>query len=272
MSQVIYEEKGAQNEPSPSIWKDCPKGLLRDRGQGYFVREDFLGATVDTLAASEQRPNYGDLSIDCDDDTVVSFISAKQGGFLDLETDGDDNDAWALFTQPFAQIVLFSQNKTWFEVGVEVGALADQGAFVGFAEEAALTRDVVADAAGDVATESMHGFQLLATDTDAWDAIYRLDAGTTVEILSDVTNAVAIPVADRASVVADTQVKLGQRFDGADKLHTYVNGIRVAVTTLDATTFPDNVLFGGIVALKTGTAAAQSGAFDWAQFAHQTRR
>lgn len=271
MSVVKFQEAGDAREPSPSLWKDCPQALLNETKQGTYFFNDFQGPPTGTLAAGEVRPTVGFFGMDADDDTVLAAKASETGGYVDIETDGDDNDAFALITEPLGQVVLDSGKKLWFEARLEVGAVADQGVFVGMAEEAALTRDLIADGAAEVATESMFGFRIASGDTDAFDAIYRLDAGTVAEMLADVTNATAIASGDRAAVAANTEIKLGMRFDGKDKLEVFVNGILVHTETLSTTTFPDGVTMGFAIAAKTGTAAAQSIAIDWAAVAYQER-
>ena len=272
MSIVRSEQPGEQNEPSPSIWKDCPKGILRDCGLGYFSHNDFLGATVDTIAAGEQRPNYQDLSIDADDDTVVTFVSGRRGGILDLESDGDDNDAYALFSQPTAQITRFDEQKSWFEAASELGDVtADQGMFLGYAEEGGLSRDVMADDVADVGDFDLVGFQVLASDPDAIDAIYRLSGSATVVVSADISNSTALGT-NAGALANDTQFKVGLRYDGKDEITFFFNGTLVARLTVDASLFPVNTLMGAIAGFKTGTAAAQSSAHDWIRHAHQLRQ
>lgn len=270
MSVATMRTEGG-DRPSPAVWADCPKEDLNSHGLGYYFHEDFLGGVADTIAAGEQRPSYGPFQIDVDDDTVASFL-ATLGGKLDLETDGDDNDAWAIFTAPMSQVVLNSGRKVWFEARVELGDVAmDGGMFVGMAESAALSRDVVADAAGDVITESLFGFQVMADDPDAIDAIYRLDDGTTVELLAGIsTSSNYTNAGGTSSVLAnDTAVKVGMRFDGRDRLEIFFNGYKVLTEILDGTVFPVGVAMGFIIGLKTGTTAAESAAIDWARGAYQ---
>ena len=273
--QVGFSQTGDSNQPSPSIWGDCPKTLLSDKGLGYFGHVDFLGAYTGTLAAAldVNQASFGDsLKLSADTDTVLSMKASEQGGYLDIETDNDDNDAAALFSQPLGPITKNTGNKLWFEARLELGAIGDQGVFVGLVEEAGATLDVVADDAGadGVVTESLIGFTCDGGNTDAFDAIYRKDAGTVVTALADVTNATAIPLADRAVVAANTEVKLGLKFDGRDKLAWFVNGVKVIEMTLDST-FDQSKNYCAIVGLKTGAEAAQSIAVDWVRFAYQAR-
>lgn len=270
--EVGFSAAGANAQPSPSIWKDCPQDLLNRDGRGYYFHKDFLGSPlVNTTitAALLARLTAEGLSISGDDDTVLTQKTGEQGGYLDIETDGDDNDAAAIFTDPFAQIVLESGNKVWFEARLELGAVADQGVFVGLAEKAALSLDVVADNTAALIGESLIGFQILSGDTDAVDAVFKLDNGTVAVIQSDINldTALAAP----ANLAQDTEFKVGFVFDGKHTLSVYFNGTLVAKEVLLASTFPDNVLMGAIVAIKTGTGAAQSIAVDWVRGAAQVR-
>lgn len=267
---IGFDNVGPADMPSPSIWSDCPCEHLNESGSGTFVHTTFLAEVADTIASGEQRPTFGNgyLSIDCDDDTVTTMKASEFNGYLDLETDADDNDAWCLFTEPFLKIVPNSHQKVWFECRFEVGAVADQGLFIGVAEEAALARDLVADAGTDTDGESMIGFRLLSSDTDQLDFGFKLDAGTWVDVLADVTNASAIASGDRAAIAANTEVKVGFKFDGLNSIQAFVNGTKVATYTIDTSVFPNGVDMGIGLCLKTGSAAAVSAAFDWVRGAY----
>jgi hypothetical protein len=275
MSNVGFSNIGDSNQPSPSIWGDCPNKLLEDRGMGFFKHVEFLAAPTGVLAAALDITMIsfdGALKLSADTDTVLTMKAAEEGGYLDLETDGDDNDAAALIGQPLGTIKVNSGKKLWFEARLELGVVGDQGVFVGLVEEAGATLDVVADDAGadGVVTESLIGFVCDNGDTNAFDIIYRSAAAAVVSVLADCTNAEAIPLAERASVVADTEVKLGIRFDGRDKLTFYVNGYPVAHQHVDST-FDQTHAYVPIIGVKTGAAAARSIAVDWMRYGYQAR-
>ena len=275
MSVVNFSQIGEANRPSPSVWADCPNTLLEDLGLGYFGHAEFLSAPTGVLAAALDATMVefeGGFKLSADTDTVLAMKAAEVGGYLDLETDADDNDAAAIYSQPLGKIVKNSGNKLWFEARLELGAIGDQGVFVGLVEEAGATLDVLANdvAADGVVTESLIGFLCDLGDTNAFDIVYRKGAGAVVTVLADVTNSVAIPPASRASLVADTEVKLGIRFDGRDRIYFYVNGYKVASKEIDST-FDQTTDMCAIVGLKTGAAAAQSIAVDWIRYGYQTR-
>jgi len=272
MSEVNFDDPGVADRPSPSIWKSNRKTLINDLGLGDFMHEDFLGMVADTVAAGEQRPAFGDLSLDCDDDTVITRTAGRAHGVIDLETDGDDNDAWALFSQPFAKFTLHSGQKVWMEGRIELGDVAmDGGLFLGFAEEALLTRDIVADAAGAIGTGDYVGFKVVAANPDAVDAVYRLQANAEVVVATDVTNSTSLPAAERASLVNDTPVKFGLFFDGGDRLSFFVKGRKITSIVLSNSLFPTNLLMGAIFGLKTGAIAAESAGSDWIRASYQER-
>lgn len=268
---IGYDNAGDNDQVSPIVWQDCRNTLLKDLGLGYFAHAEFLAPLADTLATGEQRPVLeGALAIDCDDDTVFSAKASETGGYQDIETDGDDNDAVTLFSEPLGKVQKGSGKKFWAEVRLELGAIADQGLFFGLVEEAGASRDLVADNAGALIGESLIGFQILADDTDGVDAVYRKDAGTVVEAAATVNNSTAIAVANRADLTANTEFKLGVRYDGRDKLYWYFNGVQVASQTVDSTV--DQVKdYCVALCFKTGTGAAQSIAIDWLRYGHQKR-
>lgn len=272
---VAFSQAGAARQPSPSIWKDCPQEQLNSAGLGWYRHVEFLGTPlVNTTitAALLSRLTVDGMAIDGDDDTVLTQTATRQGGFIDLETDGDDNDAVALFMEPTCEIVLNSGNKVWFEARFEPGALADQGLFFGIAEKAALSRDVVADNTITLIGESLIGFQMLSDDTDGVDAVFKLDGGTVVEMASDIGFTSTALGSSVFHLVADTDHKFGFMFDGKDQIQLFVDGVKVSSYTIVAATFPDNVKMGPIIGYKTGAGAAVSVAFDWIRVGYQQTR
>lgn len=283
MSVANFSQIGDADKPSPSIWADCPKTLLNDLGLGYFFHEDFLAFPTGTLAAALDVSMVsfgGNLMLDADLSTVLSAKAAETGGYLDIQTDVTDNDAAALFTQQLGTITANSGKKFWAEARLEVGAIADQGVFFGIAEEDATdgttttARDVLSDnvANNSVVAESLAGFIVDAGDTNAVDLILKKDAGTAEALATDVTNSAQITAGGgtAAALAANTEVKLGMRFDGRETMHFYVDGHKVATDTVD-TNWDQTKTYGVVLNIKTGTAAAQSIAVDWIRAGYQSK-
>lgn len=279
MSEVGVSQAGDANQPSPSIWGDCPKTLLNDLGLGIYGHEDFVGGPgipngTTVTAAIVASMSWGPFSLILDtdlDDAVVTHKAAELKGYLDLQTGATDNDAVGLQSEPFGRIVKNSGKKLWFEARFEVGAVADQGLFVGLGEETLQTVDTVAaNCGGLIATDSFIGGQILADDTDGFDIVYQKDGGTPVTVLATATQATALDSDDRFDVAANTEFKFGIRFDGRETLSFYINGVKVATQTVDTTIDQAHDLCALLV-LKTGTGAAQSVAVDWIRYAYQER-
>jgi len=282
-AEVNFSQAGETGQPSPSIWADCPKTLLNDLGLGFYADVQFQGAPTGTLAAAldvnQTAFGAGALKIDADTDTVLTQVAGKRGGALRIETDGDDNDAAALYSQPFGRIVKNSGQKLWFEAIVaQPDVSEDYGVFVGLAEEDAVdgttatARDVISDnaASNAVVAESVLGFIRDNGDVDAYDLILKKDAGTAANPATDVTNATAIASDNRASLTDGAEFKLGIRFDGRDKLQYFVDGIKVTEDTVDST-IDQSHDYCAVIGIKTGTGAAEQVDVRRVRFAFQER-
>jgi len=84
-------------------------------------------------------------------------------------------------------------------------------------------------------------------------------------VLEDATNAAALDSDDRASVAANTEIKLGVYFDGRDKVRFFVNGVNVA--SVDVSDLDNTKDYCVILGFKTGTGNARSIALDWIRYA-----
>lgn len=255
---VVYSRAGNGPQPSPAIWKDCPGEELNQTGDGYFIREDFLGLG-DAAAADKSCIGEGKLHMRTTGTTVLTQKAGKCGGFLNVATGTSDNDAAVIFSGQFCKIVLDSGNKVWFEARLQ-GAVEDKGLFVGLIEEAGMTEDVVAANGTSLITESLIGFQVLSSATSTIDAVMKLDAGTVVKMQ-----------AAAGTLVASTEIRLGFKFDGKRSIEIYVNGALVSKYPIVSATFPVNVLMGIALAVKTGTAASSDLVLDFVQAAAMGR-
>jgi len=270
MALINYEQPGKAAQPSPSIWADCKGYRLIENGTGCFVHEEFLGGVADTVAANEYRMIGASFSMDADDDTVLSFKASEVGGYQDIETDGDADDGWAIFTEPFCRLIPNSGKKFWLEGRLEVGAAdADQGFFFGLGEEACQSIDVVADNENDLITETLMGYRIF-TGEDAIDLVVQKDDGDESVLASDVTNLAVLDTVlgtgSKAALTTDTEVKLGLKFDGETTVDFFVNGVRIVTWPLDTDYYDATKYLCFVGALKAG-AAAQSAAFDWIRYA-----
>lgn len=273
---VGFSTIGLQKQPSPSIWSDCPNGILTDKGLGYFAHEEFLGNTQIASLATKSVFGSGVLDIDCDAG-VLDFLTGTTGGVAKFTTGGSDNNAIALFSPTLGTITLKSGNKLWAEANFQFAALGDEALAFGLTTEANATKAVIANdpsnsAVAALTAASFIGFvtQQTASAISKFDAKYAKSTGTPVVVLADVTNAVAIPLASRANLAATTDVKLGLYFNGRDKLMFFVNGYKVATQTVDAT-IDQTSNYVMVFNIKSGSAAAKTVSIDWIRYAYQNR-
>lgn len=274
MSVANFEQIGPADKPSPSIWKSCRKQLLNDLGLGVYHHAEFLA--VEDVSGAEGL-TFDGMKLDGDTPVVTSGILPVgiANGRIDIETDGDDNDAFALFAQTMAEFGIDSGNRVWIEARLHFGeAAADQAMFFGYAEEDGLNVDIVVDNGLTVGGQSMAGFSLLTGDTGAINCVYGLDADTTVTVLADASRSAVITagggtVADFP--VADEYHKLGMSFNGKDRLSYFFDGHNVANATIASATFANDVQMGPIFVLKNGDGNARSANLDWFRFAYQNR-
>jgi len=236
----------------------------------YFVAtlNPQIEAAFATVTANDEY-SMDDFEMDFDAEARLTAVTGKLGGFMDVETGPVDNNAFAFFLRPFGEIERYSGKKMWFEVAMEPGALADQAIFFGFAEEDALSRDMISDNCAALIGESYVGFRVLNDETGEVDAVYKLDAGTEVEVIADATNSGGLPATQRSDIVAGTVRKYGLRFDGRFTIEFFVDGYKVGSVEATDALFPTNVSFGFVFVIKTGTAARQSAAVDWARVAYE---
>jgi len=274
---VTYQQDGNASFPSPSIWADCPFEELKngDRPGWAFYYQPF-GATADTIASGEQRPNYGPFTMLCDNDVVTSMKGSEQGGYLTMTTPATDNQAALLHTEPLAKLVSNSGKRIWLEGRIEVTDVdGDQGVLFGLGEEACQSADVIDDNAAALMDETFLGFVQLESEAtlsladDAIHCIAQKDAAATiVALLEDVTDADALGD-DGAAEANLTEYKLGLYFDGKTTVKVFVNGVECAAWTVSTTYTDATKALCVLLGFKTGAATANSISVNWVKYASE---
>lgn len=275
-SEIDFSQIGDQQQPSPSVWADCPRTLLNDKGLGYYGKEDFLGNVEVASFADKSVFGTGEFGMDGDTGALAPLTGTK-GGYGSIATGATDNDAITLFSAPLGSIVRNSGNKFWAETNLQFAALGDEALFFGLTTEANGTRDVIADnpsnsAVAGLTSATFVGFVTVQASSAiaTVNVVYEKTTGTPVTVSSNVTNATAIPLASRASLAATTDVKFGLRFDGKKTLYFYVNGYKVATQEVDSTVDQSGKL-AVVLNIKSGSASAKTVSVDWVQYAFQSR-
>jgi hypothetical protein len=250
--------------PSGKMWQTCPwDRIARDPSIGHAYFTDFLGNFA--LAANQ--------AVTLLDEGVCGWTGATAGtitmdagaptGVVKLFTTTDNEDTGISILggkNTAGQLVFASNKKLWVEARVKFSNITDSkfGVFVGLAEEAlASTAGVVANT-GAMVDKDYVGFHRLEADGDAMDAVYNTALGST----SPVTH-----LADAATLVADTWIKLGIYCDGS-YVYYFVNGQKVGdPVALSATDFPDGEEMAFYIAQQAAHADDAITSVDWVRIA-----
>jgi hypothetical protein len=238
---------------SPAIWAEFPRAeVVEDPSRGLFFFDDFV-ATPDVAAGAEA--NYGIYKGFASTGGSVAEVAGVAGGQKVFSSDGD-NEGASLATVSKPVIINRSAKMTCFEARVKFSTIADtnSGAFVGLIDTSTLSATVPIAAAGTLADENFVGFHRLEGDGDKLDIVYKADGVTQVTLL-----------ADAVTLVADTWVKIGFRFEqthsaGNFILRFFANNVeltptngRYQIPTAQGTDFPNDVAMGLVAAILNAT-------------------
>lgn len=266
---IRNEGTDTSRTPSASIWGRCPWNAIFDgHVDGAIFFDDFLSFPKTPPTTEGNWGQYAMFS--STGGTAANLSATTLGGVLAIGSD-DDNEGASLRTlsTPFQISKLLG--PVWFECRVKSSTITDtkHGFFVGLMENAVLTATVPIAADGTLADQNFVGFHRLEGDGDAVDVVYKANTVTQVSLITDA-----------ATLVADTFIKLGFKFepqgdkDGVGRLSFYVNGARqstsYAVPDATGTDFPADVAMGPVFAVlnATGTTPGTS-SIDWWRCAQQ---
>jgi hypothetical protein len=256
MNTIKYRGQSVDGR-SPDLWHDCPiLGILEDPSLGYGFFDDFLD--VETVATTKET-SHGYVFLDA----ACTVIQAPDevGGAIKLLT--TDNNLEASVQRGFVgapYVIAANQangKKLWFEARVKLLLIttAKAGFFVGLAEEGSAAAAFMGDAGAlsDFANKDYLGFW---KDEDEVDLDVITNKATTDVILA----------ADVHTLVADTYVKLGFKYDPdaipSKRIKFYVNGTELStyvgetandgstIYTRDTTNFPGGEEMSPIIDLN----------------------
>lgn len=243
--------------PSESIWADCPWALIQETGNGYTFWDDFIaGGLTPTITTTVGVPPYTMFG---SSGATVTYAGDVRGGAIVL-TEATDNEAVNIVTESLPFQISENLGKLWFEARIKVSTITtnEQAWFVGLAGAMTQSATVPLTAAGALADINLVGFHKPEANTTAFDASYKADGVTAVEVNSDI-----------GTLAVDTFVKLGMVFDPDDsnKLKFYINGVEQASTKTipddTGTDFPADVQLGLCVAKVMANSAEETLTMDW---------
>ena len=127
---------------------------------------------------------------------------------------------------------------------------------MGLADTSILAVAIPLTTAGAVADINAVGFHRKEADGNIADFVYKANGVSVVE-----------QIADAATLVADTFIKVGFYFDGETTLTTYVDGVANSTTktipNATGTDFPADVTLGPIIAQMNASGSPGTLTIDW---------
>ena len=240
-----------------AFWKDCPLAAsLIDPGVGYGIQDDFidvgLSPTITTIVSGQGRYLlFGSSGATITPDGVL-------GGGLVL-TEATNNEAVSITTKQTPFQIESSKGSLWFEARIKTSTITtdEQAWLIGLVDSTAQTATVPITATGTIADVNFVGFHHPEANTSAFDASYKANTVTAVEVNSDI-----------GTLVAGTYVKLGMKFDTTNNvLSFYVNGAlqatQKAIGAAAGTDFPDDVTLAPVAAMLLANSAEETITLDW---------
>ena len=230
---------------------NLPRAMV-DPDQYIFFRDDFL---LDRTAVAS------DYTETKDGGGSDAILATEAGGVFQYVTGGTDNNEYTLTVGATAAMVkatVSSGKRLAFEARVKSTTITDRGFFVGLGEET-LGADFLNDDDGDVVgTVDAIGFNVRTATPTEIDCVYQKGSATAVEVQGN------------AGTDAAAWMKLGFSFDGGNEIRYFVDRVLVARASAVGTTyFPSGEELTPVIAAKTGTGSAVTGAIDWWMVAQQ---
>ena len=231
---------------SPNIWSDCP--LLE------MTVDPTLGITDGDNFTRVQATGFPYELVGANG-TFAAVAGQAQGVARILATGADNDEAYISSNNDKAGIIKADATKNWwFEARVKLSQItAEQGVFVGLAEETGVGADLMTDDTMAMKVLDSIGFQIVHAVAAAaqWQSMMQLSGGARAAVNATL------------ALGSTGYVKLGMK-SVLGTVTFFVDGIADATTVLSsAANFPLDQVMEVVFATKTGKAAANSLDIDW---------
>ena len=226
---------------SPNIWSDCP--LLE------MTVDPTLGITDGDNFTRVQATGFPYELVGANG-TFAAVAGQAQGVARILATGADNDEAYISSNNDKAGIIKADATKNWwFEARVKLSQItAEQGVFVGLAEETGVGADLMTDDTMAMKVLDSIGFQIVHAVAAAaqWQSMMQLSGGARAAVNATL------------ALGSTGYVKLGMK-SVLGTVTFFVDGIADATTVLSsAANFPLDQVMEVVFATKTGKAAANS--------------
>lgn len=245
---------------SPLIWDNCPLSAISvDPAVGYQIYDDFVDAgltgTITTIISDAGAGRY--LVFGSTGATIAPDYAL--GGGLILANDNTDNDAVSITTKQRPFQITSGGTDLWFEARVKFSTITTnkQAWICGLMDGTAQTATVPLTATGTIADVNFVGFHKPEANTTAFDASYKADGVTAVEVNSDI-----------GTLAAATYIKLGMKYTTANnQLSFYVNGVKQTtsktIPNATGTDFPADTLLAPVLGIVNAAGEVSTATIDW---------
>ena len=259
--KAIRSNKGSAGGAglSPAIWDDCPLvGIMCDPTIGWMVSDDFTDVGLSgTITTAISQAGIGRYLVFGGAGATITPDNALGGGLTLSLTDIDQAVSIVTKQNPFQ--ITSGAGDLWFEARVKFSTITanEQAWFVGLTSIITQSATVPLTATGALADVNLVGFHKPEANTTKFDASYKADGVTAVEVNSDI-----------GTLAVDTYVKLGMKFSTANnRLEFYVNGVKQAngktIPNATGTDFPADVPMAPTFALLAATNDTETATIDW---------
>ena len=243
-----------QVSDSSMLWRGMPWRDIKEGVRSGFAVHYELGKIKASANVNAAIAPWGDgFNLFGSDGAAVAVLDELGGG----KTFSSDGDNEGVSLQQIALPFQISRDHKLFvaECRLKTSTITDtkHGFFWGLAQALTLSATVPITAAGAIADTNIVGFHRLEADGDMLDTVYKADGVTQVTVQ-----------ADAVTLVADTYVKLGIRYEPVgDQANAYAlsfwrNGVRLSssktIPAAAGTDFPNDVRMGLVFALLNATA------------------
>lgn len=258
MSHGIVEYKGASAEgiggPSPRIWADCPWAQAQiDPGIGFGFWDDFLTGqltpTITTIIDVNNYLMFGSAN------ATVTYDGAVGGGII--LTEATDDEAVSITTKQLPYQLTSLGGDFWFEAKIKSSTITanKQAWCVGLMDSTPQTATIPLTATGAIGDINFVGFHHPEANTTLFDASYKANTVTLVEVN-----------ADAGTLAADTYIKLGMKVK-AGVLSFFVDGVQLGSTktlpNANGTDFPADVTLAPVLAQVLAASNSATLTMDW---------
>lgn len=270
---VRYQSKNEVTDRycSPAIWLPIDRVVRDDPSRAAHKFDDFDNFTQHISAQNVQEyASYIDTGVTLTQ-LAAADLSEGEYGVLEVAGNDADNDEGSITAGGNTGVMGMISNTAAqakymaFECRMKKASIADNALsfFIGMAEEGLAAADTLVNDTGEVASKDLIGFQCLAAAGETVAAIHRKAGGAKVST-----------IADMETLVADTWVKLGFRYDPSapidKRIAFFVNGVEqstyVTSAAIEAATFPDGEELTFLFATKVGADAESKAQLDWWRF------